>query len=529
MPDNPLITGLLRPEAYDHPTKQIRLVETHCAWVFLTGEFAYKIKKPVNFGFLDFSTLEKRHFYCQEEIRLNRRFAPEIYLDVVAIGGTTHQPRVAAAGPALDYAVRMRQFADGYLLSQLAEQGRLEGSHIDQLVEVVGRFHQTAEPAAPDAAYGDPEHIHHWVQENFQHIRPSLTETEDTDQLERLRHWSDRERQRLDPLLWQRKRDGFIRECHGDLHLRNITLIDNRVTLFDCIEFNPELRWIDVLSEVAFLVMDFDDRGYSRFANRFLNGYLQITGDYAGLGVLRYYRVYRSLVRAKVAMLRRAQTPPGSQPFRQATDEYHQYAHLAAGYLSPRPAALLITHGLSGSGKSTLAHQLCERAGIIQIRSDVERKRLAGLAATDRSHSEVGTGLYTAGQTEQTYRRLGTLAAFVLQAGYSAIIDATFLREAQRTAFSDLAAALHVPFVILHCDATDEELERRVTARAAAGRDPSEAGLDVLHAQQQAREPLRGPELAHTLRVDTQAVALEKLQGEIDQLCRFPARRDAQQ
>jgi predicted kinase len=245
--------------------------------------------------------------------------------------------------------------------------------------------------------------------------------------------------------------------------------------------------------------------------------------------VLRYYRVYRALVRAKVAMLRRGQTTPGSEPFQQATSEYHQYAHLAAGYLSPRPAALLITHGLSGSGKSTLAHQLCERAGMIQIRSDIERKRLAGMAATDRSHSEIGAGLYTAGQTEQTYRQLGTLASFVLQAGYSAVVDATFLRQAQRKAFSDLAAALQVPFIILHCDATDEELERRITARAAAGRDPSEAGLDVLRAQQQASEALHAPELARALRVDTQAMDLEKLQGKIDQLCRVPARRDSQQ
>ena len=523
MPDNPLITGLLGPDAYNHPTERIRLVETHCAWVLLTGEFAYKVKKPVNFGFLDFSTLDKRRFYCEEEIRLNRRFAPRIYLEVVAIGGTAEQPRVAAAGPALEYAVRMRQFADGCLLSQLAEQGRLEDSHIDQLVEVVGRFHQDAEAAPADAAFGGADQVHHWVRENFQHIRPALSDKGDVDQLEQLRQWSEQERTRIEPLLQERKQGGFIRECHGDLHLGNITVIDAQVTPFDCIEFNPELRWIDVLSEVAFLIMDLDDRGYKQFANRFLNGYLQITGDYAGLDVLRYYLVYRALVRAKVAMLRRGQTAPGSEPFGRATSEYHQYAELAAGYLAPHPVTLLITHGLSGSGKSTLAHRLCERAGMIQIRSDIERKRLAGMAATDRSHSQMGAGLYTAGQTERTYGQLATLARFVLQAGYSAVVDATFLQQAQRDAFRDLAKALQVPFIILQCDAAESELERRILARAAAGHDASEAGLEVLRAQQRSREPLHANELPHTLRVDTRAMDLEQLQGKIDRLYRSEA------
>jgi aminoglycoside phosphotransferase family enzyme/predicted kinase len=529
MPDNSLISGLLRADAYDHPTAAIRLVETHCAWVLLTGEFAYKIKKPVNFGFLDFSTLQKRRFYCAEEIRLNRRFAPQIYLDVVAIGGTLQHPRVAAAGPALEYAVRMRQFADGGLLSQLAEQRRLESAHIDQLVAVIGRFHQSAEQAPRDSVYGAADHIHHWVRENFEHIRPALSDAQDIEQLERLRQWSEQERERLDALLQRRKQDGFIRECHGDLHLGNITLIDAEVTPFDCIEFNPELRWIDVLSEVAFLIMDLDDRGYRAFAHRFLNGYLQVTGDYAGLDVLRYYRVYRALVRAKVAMLRRAQMTPGSEPFRHATAEYHQYAQLAASYLAPRTPALLITHGLSGSGKSTVAQGLCERAGMIQIRSDIERKRLAGLAASDRSQSGLGAGLYTAAQTGQTYGQLATLASAVLAAGYSVIVDATFLKQAQREAFSDLAEALAVPFIILSCEATDEELERRIRARAAAGRDASEADLDVLRAQRRACEPMNPAALSHTLRVDTQAVDLAQLQSGIDRLCRAQAQRHSQQ
>ena len=523
MPDNPLIAGLLYAEAYPHPVAAVRLIETHSAWVLLTGEYAYKIKKPVDFGFLDFSTLEKRRHFCEEEIRLNRRFAPRIYLDVVAIGGGERHPRVGGDGSPLEYAVRMRQFADGGLLSQLAESHRLESAHIDQLVEVIGTFHRAAGRVASGDDYGEPERVHHYVRENFEHIRPMLSDPQDSERLERLAQWSERERRDIEALLAQRRRDGFIRECHGDLHLGNITLIDGRATPFDCIEFNPELRWIDVISEVAFLVMDLEDRGYRNFGRRFLNGYLQLTGDYAGLGVLRYYLVYRAMVRAKVATLRRAQTVPDSVEFRQATADYRQYAGLAEDYTSERTAALIITHGLSGSGKSSVTQQLCERGGMLQIRSDIERKRLAGLEADARSDSAVGGGLYTSDLTRQTYDRLATLAGHVLRAGYSAVVDATFLDRARRAGFAALAGRLQVPFVILDCRADDAELERRILARAAAGTDPSEAGLDVLYAQRRNRQPLTEDELRHTVTADTQRFDPDALQTTLAQHLRSQA------
>lgn len=510
-----LIDTLVGQDVLGQKTAATQLIETHTAWIILTGEFAWKIKKPVNFGFLDYSTLEKRHFYCDEELRLNRRFAPQIYLDVVAITGTAECPRPGGDGPVLEYAVRMRQFPAGGLLSELAEQRQLEIRHIDQLVERVADFHRNTAIAPADAPFGEAKRIHHWVSENFQHIRPLLSVADEIEQLERTRQWAETEHKRLVPLMLRRKQRGAIRECHGDLHLRNITLIDDQVTLFDCIEFNPELRWIDVISEVAFLVMDLEDRGYPNYAFHFLNGYLQQSGDYEGLGVLRYYLVYRALVRAKVAMLRKQQAGAEQEVVQAAHAEYLQYMQLAQQSIRRGQPALLITYGVSGTGKSTVARQLCEATGMVQLRSDTERKRMAGLAATERSASGTGKGLYTAEQTVKTYQRLAELATLVLKAGYAVIVDATFLQRQYRDLFRALADQNRVPFVILECQAADAEIERRIKVREAWGGDPSEATLEVLQAQRAAGQALAKEEIPYSVGVNSGIGDIGPILGEL--------------
>jgi len=508
-----LIENMLKPAAYAHETRGIHLVETHCAWVVLTGDFVYKIKKPVDFGFLDFSTLEKRQHFCTEEVRLNQRFAPDIYLDVVTITGTPHHPEIGGQGEVLDYAVRMRQFPENGLLSDLSQTNRLQASHIDQLVQCIAAFHEQAARVQAADPFGNPSGIHHWVVENYQHIQPLLRPDDDHARVEAIRSWSEDEYRRLVPVMNERRTGGAIRECHGDLHLGNITLIEGRVTPFDCIEFNPQLRWIDVVSEVAFLLMDLDGCGQGGFKWRFLNGYLQYRGDYTGLRVLPYYLVYRAMVRAKVAMLRRQQLAEKDVAFSQVTDEYLKYLHLAESYMAGSPASLVITHGLSGSGKSTIARQLTEEQGFIQLRSDVERKRLAGLASGDSSHSGTGEGLYSADRTSMTYRYLGELAKTVLESGYSVIVDATFLKREYRDHFSCLADKLGVPFLILDCDAEIQELERRITSRLASQSDASEATLEVLNAQRASQEALTGGEMQYVLRVDTGRMPIEEIKA----------------
>lgn len=506
-----LVDALIATGACGPPAAAISTISTHSAWILLTGEFAYKIKKPVNFGFLDYSTLEKRRHYCEEELRLNRRFAADLYLDVVPITGGLSAPEFGGSGPVLEYALRMRQFPTGALLSELAERGELQAGHIDRLIETVGEFHRQAERADGDGPYGVPERVRHWVIENFDQIAATLPETSPMHgRLSSLRAWVEDRYQALGPLLARRRQQGFIRECHGDLHLGNITLIDGQPTPFDCIEFNPELRWIDVISEIAFLIMDLRESGNPRLANRFLNGYLQHDGDYDGLRLLPFYLVYRALVRAKVAMLHRQQSPAGSNAYRAAWRDFGRYLSMAEAAAAPPPVALIITHGLSGSGKSTLAQALCERLGIVHIRADIERKRLAGLTALQSSRSELDTGLYSAQRTEQTYRRLTELAGSVVGAGLPVLLDATFLARAQRQRMAQLAMRLGVSFAILHCDAPTAVLERRVRARQQAANDASEATPEVLRAQLDKVEPLDARERERRLYVDTdQADALE--------------------
>jgi len=497
----PLISSLQNPVVYEHAVTELQLLETHISWVILTGEYAYKIKKAVNFGFLDYSTLEKRGFYCQEEVSLNQRFAPNLYLDAVAVTGSAEQPSLQGRGKPIEYAVRMKQFPQSALLSTLAARHALTAEHIDALAALVPAMHAAVDIADKHSEYGQPDDIHHWVMENFDRIRPALHAAQQRKRLARIEHWCLQEFDDLRALLEQRRREGFVRECHGDLHLGNLAIIDGRITPFDGIEFNPQLRWIDVMSELAFLVMDIRDRGYPRLARRLLNACLQHTGDYSGLSVLRYYIVYRALVRAKVAVLRSAQAT-STLDQQDAWYEYASYIALALHYVEPPAAILIITHGVSGTGKSFHASRLAERLGAIQLRSDIERKRLHGYAATADTQSGLDAGVYSADASERTYEQLARQARAVIMAGYPAIIDATFLKFAQREQFRQLSAALSVPFVMLHFDADRDTLFARLCSRQAAASDPSEAGVEVLEAQLASQERLLSGEMNDVIGVD---------------------------
>jgi aminoglycoside phosphotransferase family enzyme/predicted kinase len=498
-----LIQALTDRSVYEYPTTEITVLQTHISWIVLTGPYTYKIKKPVNLGFVDFSTLAQRHFFCQEELRLNRRLAPQLYLEVVAIYGTPERPRLYDGGTPIEYAVKMVQFPQDTLLSHLINAGQLQAVHIDHLAQEVSAFHARIATADPRSRFGTPEVVYQPVQETLQHLFDAIDDPVRQAHARELETWCQHTFAAHRPDFVARKRAGFVRECHGDMHLGNMILRDDAVVIFDCIEFNEDFRWIDVASDVAFLTMDLEDRGRLDLAHRFLNGYLEATGDYGLLAPLPFYLTYRAMVRARVAGIRLAQGDLSAEAAAQEREAFGTYLDLAQRYTRSSRPRLVITHGVSGSGKTHHTQQLVEATGAIRLRSDVERKRLFGLAPLERSSGRNAPDLYVPDATQRTYAHLAQQATRIVQAGLTVIVDATFLQCAPREAFRRLAAQLGVPFAILEFRARTETLRRRVVQRSAQADDASEADLEVLNGQLATLEPLTAAELVYAVTIDT--------------------------
>lgn len=490
----PLIHALLDAPRYpDAPQKAswVALVQTHISWVLLVGEFAYKIKKPLKLSFLDFSTLALRHAACLEELRLNRRFAPDIYLDVVGLFNTPQDPRFEGDGAPIEYAVKMRRFEETGRLDRVCARGELRPRHLSSLADTLADFHKTAAVAPADSRFGLPENIATPALDNFHALTDLLPSAGLQGRLDRLQTWTQAQLRQLAPLMQARKEAGQIRECHGDLHLANLVLVDQRVRMFDCIEFSEDFRWIDVTSDIAFTYVDLLANNQPGLANWLVNEFWSRNGDYDAARLLRFYAVYRAMVRAKVTAIQSAQT-------HEDDSKALAYIALAERLVTPAPVRLVITHGLSGCGKTVASNAWLQsdvQAPSLRLRSDVERKRLFGLTGPARSGSAFNAGIYTAQARVRTYARLHELADTLLHAGWSVIVDAAFLQRAERDAFRALAQNAGAAFGILAPQATPAQLRERIEARNALGQDASEATLEVLAQQMQTLEPLDAAEM----------------------------------
>lgn len=488
-PAQALVAGMLEATAYPHPAADLQMIETHLSWVFLAGEFAYKVRKPVKLDFVDFSSLAARQIDCEEECRLNRRLAPELYLGVVPISqdAGTGAVCVNGQGSPFEYAVCMRRFAQHDLLKARARDGRLAPQDIDALADLIADFHATAPVAASCADDGTPASIRRTLEDcaaGVITLSPEPPTAATTVSL--LRQHADR----LEKTFASRRRTRHIRECHGDLHLGNIVLIGNQPTPFDCLEFSPQLRWIDTMYDTAFLFMDLLASGLHRRAYRLINRYLERCGDYGGLAVLPFYASMRALVRARVLLERTHQlggTPELAAPYH---DEARRMLNLSRALLCRNEACIILMHGLSGSGKSTRAAQLAEAEDMIRVRSDIERQRNHCANAVDR---------YTPSAVVQTYRRLAAICKVGVNAGFPMIADATFLTERQRGRFFVLARRLGVTIAIADCVADADTLRTRIRTRLQSGLDASEADLRVLNTQMAAQQPLSVKERAHVV------------------------------
>lgn len=497
-----MIDELLSASAFPHPVTHLSKRETHISWVILTGEFAYKIKKPVRLDFIDCTALSTRQRLCEQEVTLNRRLAPELYLGVVAITRSAGAVSVGGSGEIVEYAVKMRQFPENQELASLLDRGAVNLAEIADLAQRLGEFHQRAPIAAAESGFPATERLRSAVLGNLGSLLSNLHATAALEDLNGLIDWTHDAVRTLLPALRQREQQGYIREGHGDLHSRNIVRWRGRLVPFDCLEFDPALRWIDVMNDIAFLFMDLVSHERADLGFAFLNGHLEVTGDYAGLRLLRFYAIYRALVRAMVDSI-----PVTGSPAQQAAMQQRMYRRIgtAVRLMSLPTPVLLIMHGPSGSGKSWLSERLAASIGAVRIRSDIERKRLAGLHPTVRMEAAPRQGIYDHEFSRRTYAHLLACAEGGLEGALDIIVDAAFLDAAARRMFAELADRRNISMVIVACDADAKILTERIKLRQAASPDASDADPEVLAWQLQSLDPLTAAERARSVSVNTAA------------------------
>ena len=491
---------LLAPAAYPHDVSSVALVETHMSWVFLTGAYAYKVKKPVTFDFVDFSRLSDREHFCRRELKLNRAFAPELYVDVVPLIEAADGRCVVGAsgnGSAVDWAVKMRQFPGDRICDVLLDVGKLTAPALRRFGVKLADQHAalptvTGEPIAVAALDNFATLDHVGLPASFE---PALRE---------LRGFTERELTIHGDRLERRAADQKVRHCHGDLHLANLVMLDDGIVAFDCLEFSDALSAIDLWADVAFLYMDLCTRGYSNLAYAFIDGYLDASGDYDGALLLRLFATYRALVRAKVRALRFEQSGDES-----VVDEIAAYVDWAAAHVRRPAGSIIVTRGLTGSGKSYWSQKLVDALGLVRIRSDVLRKRSAGLASDAQTNSPLGGGLYSGGRSEATYRRMAELAITLANAGENVIVDAACLKRRDREILRGAAAEAGVRSKLLELTAPTGILKERIRSRAKKGGDPSEADEQVLEWQLENAEGVSADEKAVVF--DTEGGRLEEL------------------
>ena len=522
----PLVQALMQPQCYSHPTGPIELIETHISWVLLTGERVYKLRKPVDFGFLNFTTLRQRFDDCCNELRLNKRFSPELYLGLVCIRGSLEHPQIEEIDPqqpfdteAHDYAVCMVQFPQQQLLSARQQQNALPQAELLTLAEQLAQIHAQAPRKPADSSLGSPKTVAGVMLDNFNQIRPYLQLLpKHLQRLECVQRLTQNQLERYHQLLTERHQQGHIRECHGDLHLGNIALFNGRACPFDCIEFNPRYRWVDPLSDLAFLLMDLQRHQQHSLSQQLLNRYLEqsLTYDmeYKALPLLPLYQAYRAMVRAKVLLLSSPiPTSNGSDHAAPTLDSttlasLSDYLTLAEQLLTPTDGRLILMQGVSGSGKSWLSQQLIEKLprATIRLRSDMLRQQL------DAKHR------YSRAANESIYNQLLELSRCLVEAGYQVIVDAAFLQRSQRQPFIDLAMELGRPPILLCCVADTEVLQARIGQRLQQGKDLSEATTAVLQQQLEKQQPLTQEERHHSQRVNTaQKEAIAKLIAQLSE------------
>ncbi len=476
-----LHNAMLAPSTYTHKVDEVEFRQTHISRVYLAGDRVYKIKKAVNFGFLDFSSLKKRLHFCQEELRLNRRFCPDHYLEVAALCQEAGRIKIGGPGKVLEYAVVMRRLPEHLMLSHLIDQ-KTPGldRRMEELARHLAQLHRGA-PVIHEAPKEDDVRrmCLNW-EENFTQVTPFVGELLPSPCLNAAHLYVEKMFQDRRSWLRQRQLEGFVRENHGDLHTQHICL-STPFCIYDCIEFNREFRISDTASDLAFLLMDLEFNERFDLARRLLESYIEATQDLGLQALLPFYKLYRAFVRGKVEALLFSSTDASEQLREQAAKRARSYFALAASYLVP-PTMILLC-GRMGVGKSTLGSALTQKLSSIIIRSDVLRKELIAMPPGQSCHDPFGEGIYSPGNSERIYEELLKRSREHLSLGRSVIIDASFCRRNHRESFRQAAQQLGVPCLTLHIDCPDQIALERLQRRQAQGLDPSDGRAELLKSQ----------------------------------------------
>jgi len=499
-----LIETMMLPSFYPHRPERIELVQTHISFIFIVDDLVYKVKKAVDFGFLDFTSLEKRRFYCHEEVRLNRRLAPETYLEVVEIYEDAEGAlRLGKGGRVCEYAVKMKKLPADRMLKKLLKDGCADVSVMDAVAEKLAAFHDQADTGGYIDEIGGVETIRLNHQENFEQTEKYIGITI-AEPLYRFikRYIYDFMDRKID-LLKQRVKEHRIRDCHGDLHLEHICM-ENGIVIFDCIEFNERFRYEDVAAEVAFLAMDLDFNNYKKWADRFVRSYIQYSKDHDIRILLNFYKCYYAYVRGKVTGFRIEDRKIVDEEITETKVTANRYFELAYGYAAQleRPT-LIIMMGLMGTGKSRLTKNIAPVLDADVIRTDVLRKEMSNLSPTDRCYEPFGKGIYNEEMSEATYAKAHELALKTLREGRTVILDASYRKRSDRLKAGETARAADADFIIVECVCPEDVIRKRLEVRTLDALEPSDGRWDLYEEQKKGFEPIEELSFTKYIVIDT--------------------------
>lgn len=487
---------LLRPEAYPEPTKKVDLIQTHISFIFITDKFVYKVKKPVDFGFLDFATLEKRKYHCEQELLLNRRLSPNVYLSVQPVTEDNGRLYIGGKGRIIDYAVKMEKLPMDKLMLKLLKENKLTPSMVVEVAKKIAEFHEQAETSAEIAKFGKVGLIKKNTDENFEQTKKYIGKTITEDQFNEIKKYTNAFYENKAAVFKERILENRIKDCHGDMHMEHIC-VTKPVIIFDCIEFNKRFRYSDTAADIAFLAMDLDFNKRHDLSEVLMEAYIKHSGDENVLKTLDFYKIYRAYVRGKVIgfMLGDGSVPEKDKEL--AAERAKKYFELAYSYIKKEPKAslsvspacykdapvLIITCGLMGTGKSTIAKEIAELKKLAVFSSDVVRKDLAGISEKEHRYEDYSSGIYSKEFSEKTYQKMFELADEELSHSKSVLLDACFPKKWQRAKAKETALKNKSKFICLEFICPDDEIKKRLDNRYKTGEDASDGRWEIFYKQ----------------------------------------------